>query len=266
MSPLKRPTSPLSRRQFLNLTGVAAATAALSACNSTSNTPSFNSETRPYFRNPEFDNRFAPANGSYPPFGQPQNAAYMTGLPPRSAYAASIYGPVVDGGYAIPAVPFQEIDPRFYRQEVADPFGEAPGTIIVDTQDRFLYLTEPGGRAMRYGVGIGREGFAWSGRGVIQWKQKWPRWKPPNEMVARQPHLAAYSIENGGMEPGLSNPLGARAMYIFKDGQDTLYRLHGSPEWQSIGKAVSSGCVRLINQDVIDLYDRVRTKSPILVV
>ncbi len=124
---------------------------------------------------------------------------------------------------------------------------------------------ESGGTAMRYGVGIGKEGFAWSGEGVIQWRQKWPRWKPPNEMVARKPELAQYSIENGGMEPGLMNPLGARAMYIFQNGQDTLYRLHGSPEWNSIGKAVSSGCVRLINQDVIDLYDRVPTKARIVV-
>ena len=255
---------PISRRGFLNLTGLAAASATLSACNYTSNTPSFNQETAPYFRNPAFDNRFAPPSGGYRYLDGP--AQYQTGLAPDSSYYAGVYGSISDGGYIIPAVPYQQINQRYYRQEVADPFGEAPGTIIVDTKDRFLYLTQGGGRAMRYGVGIGREGFAWSGRGVIQWKQAWPRWKPPNEMVARQPHLEPYSIANGGMEPGLMNPLGARAMYIFKDGQDTLYRLHGTPEWNSIGKAVSSGCVRLINQDVIDLYDRVRVKAPILVV
>ena len=257
-------TKQISRRGFLNLTGLAAASAALTACNSTSNTPSFNGETAPYYRNPAFDNRFAPPSGGYRYLDGPDYA--QSGLQPDSSYYAGVYASVVDGGFVIPAVPYQQIDQRYYRQEVADPFGEAPGTIIVDTQDRFLYLTQGGGRAMRYGVGIGREGFAWSGRGVIQWKQKWPRWKPPNEMVARQPHLEPYSIANGGMEPGLMNPLGARAMYIFKDGQDTLYRLHGTPEWNSIGKAVSSGCVRLINQDVIDLYDRVRVKAPILVV
>ncbi|RVN88417.1 L,D-transpeptidase, partial [Sinorhizobium meliloti] len=120
--------------------------------------------------------------------------------------------------------------------------------------------------AMRYGVGLGREGFAWSGRGLIQWKQKWPKWTPPNEMIARQPVLAKYSADNGGMPPGLDNPLGSRALYIFQNGQDTLYRVHGTPEWQSIGKAVSSGCVRMVNQDVIDLYDRVRNKAPILVI
>jgi len=118
---------------------------------------------------------------------------------------------------------------------------------------------------MRYGVGLGREGFAWKGRGVIQWKQKWPRWTPPVEMVSRQPEVRPFSAENGGMNPGLANPLGARAMYIFKDGQDTLYRIHGTPDWQSVGKAVSSGCVRMLNQDVVDLYDRVSAKSEIVV-
>ena len=130
------------------------------------------------------------------------------------------------------------------------------------------YFTSSGWRATisSGGVGIGREGFAWSGRGVIQWKQAWPKWTPPDEMVARQPELVKYSGANGGMPGGLNNPLGARALYIFKNGEDTLYRLHGSPEWKSIGKAASSGCVRLLNQDVIDLYDRVRGKAPILVI
>ncbi len=138
---------------------------------------------------------------------------------------------------------------------------EKPGTVIVDTRGRHLYFVEPNGKAIRYGVGIGREGFAWSGRGVIQWKQKWPRWTPPADMVSRQPDIRAFSAENGGMNPGLGNPLGARAMYIFKDGKDTLYRVHGTPDWQSIGKATSSGCVRMLNQDVVDLYNRVPAKG-----
>ncbi|MBB3975310.1 lipoprotein-anchoring transpeptidase ErfK/SrfK [Rhizobium azooxidifex] len=185
--------------------------------------------------------------------------------PPTLAELEVMYGPVEDGGFLIPAIPFQEIDPQFYRQRVLDPTGEPAGTVVVDTPKRFLYVIEPGGTAMRYGVGIGREGFAWQGQGIIHWRQAWPRWKPPNEMVARQPELAKYSIENGGMEPGLKNPLGARALYIFQNGQDTLYRLHGNPEWRSIGKAVSSGCVRLMNQDVIDLYSRVKYHAPIVV-
>lgn len=185
--------------------------------------------------------------------------------PPPEAELQVMYGPVEDGGYMIPAVPYREIDPQFYRQRVFDRTGEAPGTVVVDTPSRFLYVVEPGGTAMRYGVGIGREGFAWQGDGVIHWRQAWPHWKPPNEMVARQPSLAKYSIENGGMPPGLDNPLGARALYIFQNGEDTLYRLHGNPEWQSIGKAVSSGCVRLLNQDIIDLYERVPYKARIVV-
>ncbi|MCV3767017.1 L,D-transpeptidase [Rhizobium sp. TRM95796] len=184
---------------------------------------------------------------------------------PSDAELAVMYGPVSDGGFLIPAIPYRQMDPKFYRQRVVDPTGEAPGTVIVDTPKRFLYVVEPGGTAMRYGVGIGREGFAWQGEGVIHWRQAWPRWKPPREMVARQPELERYSIENGGMEPGLKNPLGARALYIFQNGQDTLYRLHGNPEWRSIGKAVSSGCVRLINQDVIDLYERVPYHARIVV-
>src|SRR5690606_15641513 len=131
----------------------------------------------------------------------------------RSPELDAMYGSVVDGGYVIPAVPYWQINPRYYRQRVVDPTGERPGTVVVDTASRFLYLVEPGGSAMRYGVGIGREGFAWKGAGVIQWRQKWPKWTPPAEMIARQPRLAKYSAENGGQPPGLNNPLGARALY-----------------------------------------------------
>ncbi|WP_075290126.1 L,D-transpeptidase [Pararhizobium arenae] len=256
-------TVSLSRRKFLNLSGLAATSAVLAGCTSSMNTDRFREETRPYFRNPELEGRPPLTGDEY--LGRVGEPAPSGLMPDTSRYAA-IYGPMQDEGYSIPAVPYQQIDSRYYRQQVENPFGERPGTIIVDTGDRFLYLIQRDGTAMRYGVGIGREGFAWSGRGVIQWKQKWPRWKPPNEMVARQPHLEPYSIANGGMPPGLNNPLGARALYIFQNGEDTLYRLHGSPEWQSIGKAVSSGCVRLINQDIIDLYDRVPNKTPILVI
>src|SRR5690606_17409408 len=104
-----------------------------------------------------------------------------------------------------------------------------------------------------------------SGDGVIQWKRRWPTWTPPAEMIARQPELEKYSAENGGQPPGLTNPLGARALYIFQNGQDTLYRLHGTPEYWTIGKAVSRGCVRLMNQAIIDLYGRVATPAPIVV-
>ena len=193
--------------------------------------------------------------------------AFAPALPPgRSPELDATYGEIVDGGFVIPAVPYWKIPPRFYRQRVPNETGEPAGTVVVDTQQRFLYLVESGGQtAMRYGVGIGREGFAWQGEGVIQWRQKWPKWTPPSEMVARQPQLAKYGPGTGGMEPGLMNPLGARALYIFQNGKDTLYRLHGNPEWNSIGKAVSSGCVRLMNQDIIDLYERVPNKARIIV-
>ena len=175
------------------------------------------------------------------------------------------YGPILNEQFPLPAIPYQKIDKRYYRQMVSDPTGERPGTLVVDTANYFLYLTYEGGQAMRYGVGLGRQGFEWSGKGVIQYKRQWPRWTPPDEMVARQPELAPYSIANGGMPPGLKNPLGARALYIFQNGEDTLYRIHGSPEWWTIGKSVSSGCVRMINQDVVDLYGRVPGKTPIVV-
>jgi len=176
-----------------------------------------------------------------------------------------MYQAMPEEDFPIPAVDLTKVDKRFYRQLVDDPTGERPGTVVVDTRSYFLYLVRPNGKAMRYGVGLGRQGFTWSGEGVIQWKQRWPKWTPPAEMIARQPELERYSAENGGQPPGLENPLGARALYIFQNGEDTLYRLHGTPEFWTIGKAVSSGCVRLMNQDIIDLYGRVATPTPIIV-
>lgn len=184
-----------------------------------------------------------------------------------------MYGPVLDEGYEIPGIPEDRIDARFLRQIVPDPTGEEPGTIVVDTANHYLYHVRPYRRAMRYGVGLGRAGFEWAGRAEIEWKQRWPRWFPPDEMIDREPHLEDYRAEYdrttgewlGGQAPGLRNPLGARALYIYEDGVDTLYRIHGSPEWWSIGRSVSSGCVRMINQDVIHLYDRVDPGSPIVV-
>ncbi|KQT66230.1 MULTISPECIES: L,D-transpeptidase family protein [unclassified Aureimonas] len=176
---------------------------------------------------------------------------------------ASMYGPIEDEGYLIPGIDLKRVPPEFYRQEVADPTGMAPGTVVIDTEGRHAYFTQGGGRAMRYGVGIGRQGFSWSGNAVMQWKRKWPTWTPPSEMIDRQPELEKY--RNGGQQPGLKNPLGARALYLFQNKQDTLYRLHGTPEYWTIGKAVSSGCVRFMNHDIIDLYDRVPNGSPVVV-
>jgi len=169
----------------------------------------------------------------------------------------SEYGTVKDAGYSIPAVPISKVDKRFHRQIVSYGTKEKPGTIIVDTPNKFLYFVLPGKKAVRYGIGVGKAGFAWEGEAYIAWKQEWPKWTPPREMIDRRPDLAKYGDE--GMKPGLTNPLGARALYLFNEkGQDTLFRLHGTPEWNSIGTAASSGCIRLMNQDIIDLYSRVR--------
>lgn len=195
----------------------------------------------------------------------PRERAEIAPAPVENSMFASMYAARPDELFPLPAIPYEKIPPRFYRQMVANPTGDRPGTIVVDTANHFLYLTYEGGQAMRYGVGLGRAGFEWAGQGVIQYKREWPRWTPPDEMVARQPELQPYSIANGGMAPGLSNPLGARALYIFQNGEDTLYRIHGSPEWWTIGKSVSSGCVRMLNQDVIDLSDRVVNGTPIVV-
>jgi lipoprotein-anchoring transpeptidase ErfK/SrfK len=182
--------------------------------------------------------------------------------PVGSSLTSTNYGALPDEPYPIPAVDLKKLKPKYRRRMVDFPTAEAPGTIIVDTPNRYLYLVLGDGKAMRYGVGIGRDGFTWGGRGRIQYKRAWPRWTPPTEMIARQPELEKY---RNGMAPALDNPLGARALYIFKDGQDTFYRLHGTQDAASIGRAVSSGCVRLINQDIIDLYDRARTGATIIV-
>lgn len=173
-----------------------------------------------------------------------------------------IYASVHEGPYTLPAIPYAKVPKEYRRQIVKDPTGLPPGTIYVSTKDHFLYYVLPDGEAIRYGVGIGKAGFEWSGRANVQYKRQWPRWTPPPEMIQRQPELEKY---RNGQEPGPNNPLGARALYIYQNGQDTGYRIHGSPEWWSIGKSMSSGCIRLMNQDIIDLYERVKGQAPIIV-
>ncbi|MBO6727636.1 MAG: L,D-transpeptidase [Rhizobiaceae bacterium] len=177
-----------------------------------------------------------------------------------------MYGPIPDERFPIPAVNLNRVPKKFWRRQVDFSGPYKVGTLVVDTRKFYLHLVQERGKAMRYGVGLGRAGFEWSGRGVIQWKQAWPKWTPPEEMIQREPELEKWSARNGGMPPGLDNPLGARALYIFQDGDDTLYRIHGSPEYWTIGKAVSSGCVRLMNQDIIDLYSRVPSGSTLVVI
>jgi lipoprotein-anchoring transpeptidase ErfK/SrfK len=172
------------------------------------------------------------------------------------------YGSKVDAGYQLPAIPIYKVPEQYRRQEVSFPTREEPGTIIVDTKDHHLYFVEGDGKAMRYGIGVGREGFTWKGTTRVAMKREWPTWTPPAPMIKRQPELAKWA---GGMPPGLTNPLGARAMYLYFKSGDSGYRLHGTPEWKSIGHAMSSGCIRLMNQDVIDLYERAKVGTKVIV-
>ncbi len=160
-----------------------------------------------------------------------------------------------DTPHPIPIVDKRRMRPEFLRQVVAYRGPERPGTVVVDIDRRFLYLVQGGGTAIRYGVGVGRPGFEWSGMKRITAKREWPDWRPPAEMLRRRPDLPRY------MSGGLDNPLGARAMYI----GGSLYRIHGSNEPDTIGQAVSSGCIRMTNEDVVDLYNRVRVGTRVVV-
>ena len=148
-----------------------------------------------------------------------------------------------------------ELDPEFQKQVVYYRSTEAPGTIIISTSERHLYLVQPGGRAIRYGIGVGRDGFQWQGLLNITKKAEWPDWTPPPEMIQRQPYLPRF------MAGGPGNPLGARAMYL----GTTVYRIHGTNQPWTIGTKISSGCFRLVNADVADLYDRVPVGTKIVV-
>ena len=160
------------------------------------------------------------------------------------------------------------VDPRFMRRAVSYPSAEQPGTIIVDPQNHFLYSIEGGGRAIRYGIGVGRQGFTWSGVATVHNKQEWPDWYPPREMIERKPELMSQisTLQSGlGVPGGPENPLGARALYLWQGNKDTLYRIHGTNEPDTIGRSVSSGCIRLLNQDVIDLYARTPVGAKVVV-
>ena len=185
----------------------------------------------------------------------------------RSQYAA-LYAPADGGRFPIPAVKLSDINPEYLRKAVSYPTQEQPGTIVIDPQNHFLYLVQSGGRALRYGVGVGRQDFGWSGAATIHDKQEWPDWYPPKEMIHRQPELRRQMSElrgGLGMPGGLRNPLGSRAMYLWQGNKDTLYRIHGTVEPWTIGTSVSSGCIRMINQDVIDLYQRTPVGARVVV-
>lgn len=195
-----------------------------------------------------------------------------TTMPPGDAYdpqlaalaSTTTYAAMTDHGHDMRAINTKGFNPKYLRQIVDYPTVEAPGTIVVDPQNRFLYLVQEHGKAIRYGVGVGKAGLEWNGEAHVGWKQPWPRWTPTKDMQKRDPkHYGQYA---DGMAGGPGNPLGARAMYLFNDkGQDTLYRIHGTTEPSSIGTAASSGCIRMFNQDVIDLYSRVPTATKVVV-
>ena len=168
--------------------------------------------------------------------------------------------PDADPNYSTPGGYDEDVDmARTTRKEVRDPTGEPAGTNTINTHERKLYLSLGGGRALQYGIGVGRQGFAWKGKAEIGRKAFWPGWTPPPEMIDRQPYLPRH------MDGGMENPLGARALYLFEANKDTLFRIHGTNEPNSIGKAVSSGCIRMMDADVIDLYGRVAKGTPVVV-
>ena len=174
---------------------------------------------------------------------------------PMAAYTprAAAYAPVETEQAAPP--PVVAAPSRFMRQVVSFPTNEAPGTIVVDTPNTYLYLVLGNGQAMRYGIGVGRDGFTWAGTKTVEKKAEWPDWRPPQEMLERQPYLPRF------MAGGPENPLGARAMYL----SGSVYRIHGTNAPSTIGQRVSSGCFRLKNEDVIDLYNRVKVGAKVVV-
>jgi len=174
------------------------------------------------------------------------------------------YGAISDGNITIPPLDLTTVDPALLRRQVAWNGRQKPGSIVVNIPQRHLYMVLDEGRAMRYSVGVGRaEALNFRGSAIVGRKEKWPRWTPTATMMAAMPRYRPYA---GGLAGGLDNPLGARALYLYRDGRDTYFRLHGTNEPDSIGHAVSSGCIRLFNHDIVDLYERVPVGTQVTVV
>jgi len=186
-------------------------------------------------------------------FGRFGPQLQLTTAPPSYEDPWSGLRQAVDVGYEAPT---SEMDPRFLRRVLDYPTHEKPGSIVIDTRARYLYLVQENGKAIRYGIGVGRVGFTWSGIKIVSQKVEWPDWTPPPEMLKRRPDLPTW------MTGGVDNPLGARAIYL----GTTLYRIHGTDEPGTIGQAVSSGCFRMTNDDVMDLYDRVKIGTRVVVI
>jgi len=193
-----------------------------------------------------------------PVTGQPSGTA----APDLPKAEDNVYVAKSDGQYTVPALPVEQIPEAYRRQVVAYASEQAPGTIIIDPSQRVLYYVLGKNKALRYGIAVGAEGFGWSGEAIVANKKHWPTWTPPKEMIERKPELAKW--ENG-QPGGPTNPLGARAIYLTSNGIDYGYRIHGTPEWKSIGRNASSGCFRMINQDVMDLFERVKGGEKVIV-
>ena len=178
------------------------------------------------------------------------------------AEAAKTYGPMPGEKFPIPGVDLKKLDPKYFRRTVQYASNEAPGTIIVDPAHYYVYRIEGGGSATRYGANVGRAGFLWNGDAYVGRKSEWATWTPPKEMIQRQPEAAKYAA---GMPGGLDNPLGARTLHLYKDGRYTLFTIYASSVPESIGTGITSGCVGLLSQDMIDLYNRTPVKTKVVV-
>jgi len=175
---------------------------------------------------------------------------------------AALYVGTSDNGFAVPTVPVEKVPDEFERQEVDFPSDQPPGTIIINPGAKHLFFITGNNKAIRYGVSVGKAGFEWAGEANITNRKHWPTWTPPKEMIERKPELSKWEK---GQPGGPTNPLGARALYLTTNGRDYGYRIHGTPDWWSIGKNASSGCIRMINQDVMDLYNRVPEGAKVIV-
>ena len=178
------------------------------------------------------------------------------------AEAQKLYAMAPDEKFPIPAVDVSKIDPKYYRRTVRYDSNEAPGTIVVDPANYYVYRIEGDGNATRYGANVGRDGFRWSGDAYVGRKAEWPVWTPPKEMIKRQPEAAKYA---GGMPGGLENPLGARTLYLYQNGRYTLYTIYSTSDPETIGTSITSGCTGLLSQDMIDLYSRTPVKTKVVV-
>jgi len=208
-------------------------------------------------REPMIQRPFQPLPEPYPRGyqpGQPDEEAQQAALSQLSSNDPATFAPSSQGDMAHPPV-----DPKYDRQLVDYRSEEKPGTIVIDTPHHFLFLVQDNGKAMRYGIGVGRPGFTWEGVKTISAKKEWPDWRPPPDMLQRRPDLPRY------MAGGVDNPLGARAMYLYAGARDSGFRIHGSNEPWTIGGAVSSGCIRMLNNDVKDLYSRVKVGTTVVV-